>query len=65
MELGRTETPDCVASGPIDLKMVSSLPLGMVLVCFDLLGRLHSLDSICALRYWLAPFDDNIPYFSP
>ena len=60
MELGRTEMPDHVASGPIDLKMLSSLPLNMVLACFDLLGCLHSLDSVCALQYRPASSDDTV-----
>ena len=62
MELGRTEMPDHVASDPIDLKMLSSLPLDMVLACFDLLGRFHSLDSVCALQYRPASSGDTVPF---
>src|SRR3954447_15154993 len=63
MELSRTETPDCVASSPINLKMVSSLPLVIVLACFSLLGHLHSRVFVHALQFWPASSDDTV-FFS-
>src|SRR3954447_25589704 len=62
MELSRTETPDCVASSPINLKMVSSLPLVIVLACFSLLGHLHSRVFVRALQFWPASSDDTVPF---